>query len=176
MGSSQIRDWPRVSCIGRRFLYHWATREALSELIWTQSFSLIWPLQIKVRATCPGGDCRLLDLSTSLVSLCPGSSVDAERECDVWRRICLQTPWGSHALRAPEQDWVFTAWQLHKSVREGTSVLSPCSSHSRKSILIQNKNQMYRALGVEYEILLRLKRKRKSDVFIWLHSVFESTF
>ena len=26
--SSQIRDWTHVSCIGRRILYHWATREA----------------------------------------------------------------------------------------------------------------------------------------------------
>ena len=28
VGSSQIRDWTCVSCIGRRILYHWATREA----------------------------------------------------------------------------------------------------------------------------------------------------
>ena len=28
-GSSWPRDWTRVSCIGRRILYHWATREAL---------------------------------------------------------------------------------------------------------------------------------------------------
>ena len=27
-GSSWIRDWTQVSCIGRRFLYHWATRRA----------------------------------------------------------------------------------------------------------------------------------------------------
>lgn len=38
--------------------------------------------QIKVRAACPGGDCRLLDLSIGLVSPRPGSSVDAERVCD----------------------------------------------------------------------------------------------
>ena len=29
-GSSQSRVWTLVSCIGRRFLYHWATREALT--------------------------------------------------------------------------------------------------------------------------------------------------
>ena len=28
MGASRIRDWSRVSCIGRWILYHWATREA----------------------------------------------------------------------------------------------------------------------------------------------------
>ena len=28
MGSSWIRDWTCISCIGRRILYHWATREA----------------------------------------------------------------------------------------------------------------------------------------------------
>ena len=28
VGSSQTRDWTLVSCIGRRVLYHWATREA----------------------------------------------------------------------------------------------------------------------------------------------------
>ena len=27
-GSSQLRDWTPVSCIGRQILYHWATREA----------------------------------------------------------------------------------------------------------------------------------------------------
>ena len=29
VGSSQIRDWTRVSCIGRQILYHWTTKEAL---------------------------------------------------------------------------------------------------------------------------------------------------
>jgi len=29
LGSSWIRDWTRVSCIGRQILYHWATREVL---------------------------------------------------------------------------------------------------------------------------------------------------
>ena len=33
MGSSQIRDGTLVSCIGRRTLYHWATREAPSFLL-----------------------------------------------------------------------------------------------------------------------------------------------
>ena len=28
VGFSQIRDWTRVSCIGRQTLYHWVTREA----------------------------------------------------------------------------------------------------------------------------------------------------
>ena len=28
VGSSQIRDWTRVSCIGRQIIYHWASREA----------------------------------------------------------------------------------------------------------------------------------------------------
>ena len=29
VGSSGIRDWTHVSCIGRQILYYWATREAL---------------------------------------------------------------------------------------------------------------------------------------------------
>ena len=33
MGSSQIRDRTLVSCIGRRILYHWVTREAPSLLL-----------------------------------------------------------------------------------------------------------------------------------------------
>ena len=28
-GSSQLRDWSRISCTGKQMLYHWATREAL---------------------------------------------------------------------------------------------------------------------------------------------------
>ena len=35
-GSSQLRDWTCVSCIGRQILYHWVTREAL-KLIWNFS-------------------------------------------------------------------------------------------------------------------------------------------
>ena len=31
-GSSQPRDWTRVTCVSRRFLYHWAMREVLSYL------------------------------------------------------------------------------------------------------------------------------------------------
>ena len=29
VGSSQIRDWTHVACVGRGILHHWATREAL---------------------------------------------------------------------------------------------------------------------------------------------------
>ena len=32
VGSSQIRAWTHVRCIGRWILYHWATREALKTL------------------------------------------------------------------------------------------------------------------------------------------------
>ena len=32
-GSSKPRNWTRISCIGRRILYHWATREAPSIFI-----------------------------------------------------------------------------------------------------------------------------------------------
>ena len=42
-GSSRPRNWTRVSCIGRRILYHWVTREAHRDLIyrsnkWTRRF------------------------------------------------------------------------------------------------------------------------------------------
>ena len=33
MGSPQIRDGNRVSCIGRRILYHWATREVPTKVL-----------------------------------------------------------------------------------------------------------------------------------------------
>lgn len=45
---------------------------------------------------------------------------------------------------------------------EGISILSLCSPHDLKFILIQNKNQMCRALGLGYEILLSHKKRRKS--------------
>ena len=41
-GSSQIRDWTQVSCIGHRILYHWDTRETESESCSVMSDSL-WP-------------------------------------------------------------------------------------------------------------------------------------
>ena len=34
VGSSWIKDWTNVSCIGRQILYHWATREALLLGFW----------------------------------------------------------------------------------------------------------------------------------------------
>ena len=42
-GIVQIRDRTRISCIGRRILYHWATRGALlSQLIHTLNCLLVW--------------------------------------------------------------------------------------------------------------------------------------
>ena len=43
-GSSQLRDWTHVFCIGRRVLYHWATREAhyKARLAQTQIWHQIW--------------------------------------------------------------------------------------------------------------------------------------
>ena len=44
VGSSWIRDGTRVSCTGRRILYHWVTREALwliFYLCWSYFFRLI---------------------------------------------------------------------------------------------------------------------------------------
>ena len=49
MESSQPRDWTRVSCIGRRILYHWATREdwerrvsSVQSLSTVQLFATLW--------------------------------------------------------------------------------------------------------------------------------------
>ena len=39
-GLSRPRDWTRISCIGRRILYHWATWEELSHP-WTLPQSII---------------------------------------------------------------------------------------------------------------------------------------
>ena len=41
VGSSWIREPTRVSCIGRRVLYYWATREARSWLLFTKDLSWI---------------------------------------------------------------------------------------------------------------------------------------
>ena len=44
-GSSQLRGWTHFSCLGRRIIYHWATREALNSLRYFSSelFYLIVP-------------------------------------------------------------------------------------------------------------------------------------
>ena len=39
MGSSWLRDWLYISCIGRRILYHWASWEALTVCISSVQFS-----------------------------------------------------------------------------------------------------------------------------------------
>ena len=36
MGSSCIRGWTNVSCFGRQILYHWASREDLTELFYNR--------------------------------------------------------------------------------------------------------------------------------------------
>ena len=39
------RDWTGISCIGRRILYHWATREAQINLLWSHGLlpaRLLW--------------------------------------------------------------------------------------------------------------------------------------
>ena len=41
MGSSWLRDWLYVSCIGRRILYHWASWEALTVCISSVQFSSV---------------------------------------------------------------------------------------------------------------------------------------
>ena len=61
-GSSQPRDWTCVSCIGRRILYHWATKEAL--LIYVLAH-LKWS---EVAQSCPTL-CNPMDCSP------PGSSI-----------------------------------------------------------------------------------------------------
>ena len=43
-GSTQPRDWTRVSCIGRWILYHWATREALLKCL--LSLKALWSFRI----------------------------------------------------------------------------------------------------------------------------------
>lgn len=75
-----------------------------------------------------------------------------QRECDrgsAWNHLGSAVPQGAPSGTSS------SVWQLHKSVSEGTSVLSLSSPHHQKCILIQNKNQMYRALGVGYEIVRR---------------------
>ena len=42
--SSQIKDWACVSCIGRKILYHWATREACFFVLFLNSFCKVFCL------------------------------------------------------------------------------------------------------------------------------------
>ena len=42
VGSSQTRDWTRVSCVGRWTLYHWATREAPEQVFNADESALLW--------------------------------------------------------------------------------------------------------------------------------------
>ena len=45
-GSSWLRDWTHISCIGRQILYHWATWEALNKHYWL-IFSLLYKFVLK---------------------------------------------------------------------------------------------------------------------------------
>ena len=67
-------SWPRdqthVSCIGRRILYHWATREALVHLKYTHFYlSKSWRIKKKEM----GGDCSSWDsVKANLITKNPG--------------------------------------------------------------------------------------------------------
>lgn len=80
---------------------------------WLAQPSLI-SSQIKVTGQCPGGDCRLLDLSVSPIS------TTSQLQCDrgsAWKHLGSALPRAPHGTSS-------SVWQLHKSVSEGMSVLS----------------------------------------------------
>ena len=55
MGSSWLRDWLYISCIGRRILYHWASWEALTVCISSvQSLSRVPTLCDPMNRSTPG--------------------------------------------------------------------------------------------------------------------------
>ena len=56
-GSSQLRDWNCVSCMSRRILYYWATREILWDIlfnsqVWTHTCSLSSPRLSDLGISC----------------------------------------------------------------------------------------------------------------------------
>ena len=65
-GSSQIRDWTHVSCIGRRILHHWATREAPRISTSNPSFA---SFMFRYCLSCKTFSCtHLLQLWTNLIA------------------------------------------------------------------------------------------------------------
>lgn len=104
----------------------------------------------------------MLDLSTSLVPLYPGS------KCGHGECVTEDLPVNHVGLAVSQGAQSGTGLHSLAAARSLSGRGHPFSHspHCWKFILIQNENQMYRALGVGYEIVLRLKTKRKSDVFI----------
>lgn len=74
------------------------------------------------------------------------------------------TTWACQIWGAPTGTVSSQSGRCTRLAGEEASLALPASLW--ESSTIQSKNQMYRALDVGYEILLRLKRKRESDVFI----------
>ena len=100
-GSSQPRDRTHiscVSCIGRRILYHWATREAWPRtLLLTWSMSDIWLPRNRISILAQGvSECRWQWFSVTLNkhSLC----------AEHWE---IQRKWGGQGLRLTRKGFDF---------------------------------------------------------------------
>lgn len=74
--------------------------------------------------------------------------------------------WEASGLACPSPEQDCPSQLAAALLSEGNLHSALCVPHDQKFILMENKNQMQRALGVGYEILLRRKKMKKSDVFI----------
>ena len=77
-GSSWPRDWTHISCIGRRILYHWATRKASGRVLCSDEnhWDKQTPLKLSTSLFCelPEAKTRVLSSSPS-----PGSGLKVPR-------------------------------------------------------------------------------------------------
>ena len=69
-GSSWPKDRTRVSCISRRILYHWPTREAQKYVIWNQISNCQHPLDHRKSKRIPEKHLVLLYSLCHSLSLC----------------------------------------------------------------------------------------------------------
>ena len=95
-GSSWIKDWTHISCIGRQILYHWATWEALLQ-----------------------GYCLILihSLPIKLIPVSTGTSVPRFIE---FRVVCV-----THDLKLLPPQEVRSLWGLAKAVKSSEVVNTP---------------------------------------------------
>ena len=102
VGSFQIRDRTRVSCVGRQILYHWATREAPQQpLTHPQSWRVCPPPLTELTAQLSptkSPACKWRSSQRSPSSAAPGESVLPS--CLVWG-AALRTI-NPQALRPPK--------------------------------------------------------------------------
>ena len=121
-GSSWPRDWTCVSCIGRKIIYCWATKEAqdIKSQPWLYEVGHIWPLSTSAAP--------VLSSEPNVHQVCSQPKCCS---CYTWA-IPLSLPVPS--IQPSPLEWHILSLQRRRQLHP-TPVLLPGKSHGRRSLV-----------------------------------------